>query len=101
MIKHIVMFKLAENANGMNKEENLKLAVQKAEALIPVIDCMESMEVVTNSQEAAATNYDLALICTFASMDKLEEYQNHPAHLEFGKFIVSVREARACIDYEV
>jgi len=41
------------------------------------------------------------LICDFENMDDLNTYQVHPAHVAFGQFIKPLREARACIDYEV
>ena len=34
------------------------------------------------------------------TIDDLNAYQVHPAHLEFGKFIGTVKTDRACIDYE-
>lgn len=101
MIRHIVMFKVKENNMNQNKEQILgtaKLMVQNFEEEIPVI---RKFTCVTNSMEAPDSNYDLALICDFNSIEDLNEYQKHPKHLEFGEFIVSVRESRACIDYEI
>ena len=44
--------------------------------LIPV---MKDFKAVTNSPDAPDSNYDLALICDFASIDDLNAYQNHPS----------------------
>ena len=41
------------------------------------------------------------LLCMFDDMEGLNAYQVHPKHVEFGGFIKKVREARACIDFEV
>ena len=46
------------------------------------------------------TTGEFALICDFETMDDLNTYQVHPAHVAFGQFIKPLREARACIDYE-
>lgn len=96
MIRHICMFKLKEE----NKEANLREALERLETLrdLPQI---KSFQVVTNFKEAPESNYDLLLIFDFLSMEDLDEYQKHPKHLKFGEFISQVREARACLDYEL
>lgn len=101
MIQHIVMFKFAEEADGRSREDNLKLACDLADELLPSIETMRSMKVVTNAKDADDTNFDFALICTFDDMDGLNAYQVHPKHVEFGGFIKKVRESRACIDFEI
>ncbi len=95
MIRHICMFKLQEE----NKQENLKEALIRVESLrdLPQI---KKFEVVTNVEGTPDTNYELSLIFDFESIADLNEYQKDPKHVEFGKFITSVRELRACIDYE-
>lgn len=101
MIKHIVMFKLKEKTGDKSKAEILETAslmLQNFENEIPAI---KKFECVTNVKEAPESNCDLALICDFDDIDGLNEYQNHPKHLEFAKFITGVRESRACIDYEI
>lgn len=96
MIRHICMFKFKED----NKNENIKLALEKVQALKELPE-IKRFEVVTNIKEAPASNYELSLIFDFESMDTLNSYQNNPKHLEFGNFIKSVREDRACIDFEI
>ena len=83
MIKHIVMFKLKEAEGRSDNVKELKKG-----------------EVVINSKDAPESNYTIALICDFDTIDDLNAYQVHPAHLEFGKFIGTVKTDRACIDYE-
>lgn len=95
MIRHICMFKLKEE----NREENLKEALDKLEKM-KNISLIKRFEVVTNYKNAPESNYELSLIFDFDNMDDLNEYQKHPLHVEFGKFITEVRESRACIDYE-
>ncbi len=95
MIRHICMFKLKEE----NKAQNLQEVLVQAQKLkeIPTI---QDFKVVTNAEGTPDTNYDLSLIFDFKSTKDLEDYQKHPKHLEFGTFISSIREQRACIDYE-
>lgn len=95
MIRHICMFKLKEE----NREENLKLALEKLEKM-KTISLIKRFEVVTNYKNAPESNYELSLIFDFENMEDLNEYQKNPIHVEFGNFISEVREGRACIDYE-
>jgi hypothetical protein len=57
-------------------------------------------ELVINSADAPESNYTIALICDFDDIEGLNAYQVHPAHVEFAKFIGTVKTERACIDYE-
>lgn len=100
MMKHIVMFKFQAEANGKTAMENAAAAKKKAEQLPAQIPQLKKLEVRLNSPSADTTNYEFALICDFETMDDLNTYQVHPAHVAFGQFIKPLREARACIDYE-
>lgn len=95
MIRHICMFKFKEE----NRDENIKKALELAKTLLEPIPGLLRYEVVTNSEDAPADNYELSLIFDFEDIKSLNEYQKHPNHIEFGNFIKSVRKSRACIDY--
>ena len=99
MIKHIVMFKLKE-AEGRSEYENAVEAQKRFDNVIAYVKQLKKGEVVINSKDAPESNYTIALICDFDTIDDLNAYQVHPAHLEFGKFIGTVKTDRACIDYE-
>ncbi len=99
MIKHIVMFRLLDNAGGHTKSENLAEAVARASKLKELVPTIRDMSVVTDIN-AVDANYDIALICDFDDADGLAQYQVHPDHKAFGGFITPLRELRACIDYE-
>ena len=73
---------------------------KRQEQLPAQIPQLKKLEVRLNSPSADPTNYEFALICDFETMDDLNTYQVHPAHVAFGQFIKPLREARACIDYE-
>lgn len=100
MIKHIVMFKL-KAACGRSEYENAAEARERFKTVLENVTELESGEVVINSQKAPQSNYTIALICNFRTMEDLNAYQEHPVHKEFGKFIAEVKESRACIDYEI
>ena len=99
MIKHIVMFKLKE-AEGRSEYENAVEAQKRFDNVIANVKELKKGKVVINSKDAPESNYTIALICDFETIADLNAYQVHPAHLEFGKFIGTVKTDRACIDYE-
>ncbi|MDE6775593.1 MAG: Dabb family protein [Ruminococcus sp.] len=93
MIRHIVMFKL----NDVSKAEEAK---ERFNNVIENVSEIKKGKVVINSADAPDSNYTIALICDFDSIDDLNAYQIHPAHKEFGAFIAEIKISRACIDYE-
>ena len=96
MIRHICMFTLKEENKGNNIAEFLK----RAETL-KQLEMIKGFSVVRNVENTPASNYDVALIFDFDSVEALDEYQTAPTHLEFAKFVGSVKVDRACIDYEI
>jgi len=100
MVKHIVMWKLHEFADGHTKAENA-LRIKKAlEALKDKIGAIASLEVGINhtSRECA---YDVVLYSEFNSFDDLDAYQNHEAHIALKGFLKDLRAGRVFVDYEV
>ena len=95
MIRHICMFTLKEE----NKESNINEFLKRAETL-KQLEMIKGFTVVKNVENTPASNYDVALIFDFNSVEALNEYQTAPIHLEFAKFVGSVKVDRACIDYE-
>ena len=65
------------------------------------LEMIRRFEVVRNAERTPASNYDVALIFDFDTIEALNEYQTSKLHLEFGEFVGSVRVERACIDFEV
>jgi hypothetical protein len=100
MIKHIVMWKLKDNAEGGTKAENAKRIKRELEALKGVVKEIVDIEVGINFEPSSAA-YDLVLYSVFKSREDLDSYQNNPDHLKVAKFIGSVREDRIVADYEV
>lgn len=99
MIKHIVMWKLKDNAQGSTKEENSKRIKRELEALKGVIKELVDIEVGINVEPSDAA-FDLVLYSVFNSKEDLDSYQNNPNHLKVAGFIRSVKEDRVVVDYE-
>ncbi len=100
MIKHIVLFKLAEEAEGNSKAANAVIIKQRLEALKDLIPEILKMEVSINHADAPAGNHDIMLDSEFRNLDDLRTYISHPEHQKVGEFIGKVRTGRAAIDYE-
>ncbi len=99
MIKHIVMFRL-KDTDDRTAYENALEAKKRFEDVIANVKELKKGELVINSADAPESNYTIALICDFDNIDGLNAYQVHPAHVEFAKFIGTIKTERACIDYE-
>ena len=95
MIRHICMFKL----KGDNKDDVIKEFCERAQSL-KTIPQLRRYEVVYNDKRTPDSNFDVSLIFDFDSVEDLNAYQTSPTHIEFGKFVATVKEDRACIDYE-
>ena len=89
------MFKLKEE----NKQENIARFVENSKT-ITCIPTLKKYEVQVNSDKANPANYEVALIFDFETWEDLETYRVHPDHVAFGKFMATIRESRACIDFE-
>ncbi|MEA5128628.1 MAG: Dabb family protein [Proteiniphilum sp.] len=100
MVKHLVFFQLAEEAEGNAKAENILLVKEKLEALKAVIPVIRKIVVFPNHPRASSENYDIVLDSEFDSLEDLKIYAEHPEHLKVGEFIAKVRIGRTAIDYE-
>lgn len=100
MIKHIVLFKLADEAEGKTRDENALIIKRQLEALKDLIPEIHKIKVDINHQDAAKDNYDIILDSEFKSLDDLNIYATHPEHLKVGDYVKKVRISRSAIDYE-
>ena len=99
MIKHIVFWKLKEEAHGNNKETNARLIKEKLEDLKGKIDGLINIEV--GIDFLGNGNYDVALYSEVKSREDLQAYQNHPLHQAVLPFVRGAVTDRKAVDYEV
>ncbi len=100
MVKHIVMWKLKDQARGNVKRVNAKLIKEKLESLNGKIPGLLKLEVgidFSNSEESR----DIVLYSEFESKDDLKNYQNHPEHKAIMPFICEARDERRVVDYKI
>nr|WP_315393344.1 Dabb family protein [uncultured Duganella sp.] len=100
MLKHIVMWKLKEHAEGGDRAANaakMKSMLDACAALVPGIVTFE----VALAQPGLEATYDVILYSAFTDKAALDAYQEHPQHVALKPFFGAVRDQRQCMDYEV
>lgn len=100
MIKHIVMWRLHDHADGHTKQENALRVKRVLEDLIGKVEGLLSLVVGIN-ELAGDQAYDLALLCEFADWNALESYRTHPLHLGVIDLLNKVRSDRVVVDWEL
>ena len=99
MLKHIVMWKFADEAQGQGKAANLTKAKALLESCANLVPGMGKLEVAIAAPGLECT-YDLVLYSEFESRAALDAYQVHPTHAAVKPFLGAVRIERQCMDYE-
>lgn len=100
MIRHIVMWKLKETAEGATRAENALKLKEKLEGCRNIVPGILRLEVGIAAAGFDST-YDVVLDSDFADKAALDAYQVHPTHEALKGFVGAVREARQAVDYEV
>lgn len=99
MIRHIVMWRLKEQAAGNDRARNAGLIKEKLEALRGRIPGLRHIEVgIDFSREADSA--DVVLYSEFDSREALHAYHSHPEHVALKGFVGEVRAQRWLADYE-
>jgi len=100
MIKHIVMWKLKEFAEGADRATNAIKMKEKLGACAALSPGTLKFEVVL-AQPGLEATYDIILYSEFTNREALAEYATHPTHKALIPFIGAVRDERQCMDYEI
>jgi hypothetical protein len=100
MVRHIVMWKFLEQAEGADRKTNLRRAREFLLALPEAIPEILEIEVGIIAP-ASDQSFHLALNSRFESTEALAAYQKHPAHLRVVEFLRKVQSAKAVADYQL
>ena len=98
MIRHIVMWKLQDQAAGQSKEANGQAVRQALMALPAKIDEIAGFEVGLNINGSERAG-DVVLVSTFKDQEALKTYSAHPDHQEVVRFIRTVSAETRVVDY--
>ena len=99
MIKHIVMWRLKDEAHGNSRSANAELVKDKLEALRGRIPGLLAIEVGLDFSRSEASA-DVVLYSEFEDREALAAYQGHPEHEAVKAFIGEVTAQRWVVDYE-
>ena len=99
MIRHVVMWKFKELAEGKSKLENMEAVRDSLYALMPVIAEIKRMEIGFDVKHTDAS-MDLMLLTEFDTLDTLQTYAVHPAHLAVADYVRKVTDSRVVLDCE-
>jgi len=100
MVKHIVMWRLKDRAEGAGKKENARKVKQTFEDLNGKVPGMLKLEVGIDYAMTDASSC-IVLYSEFADQDALDGYRAHPEFKKAALFIKSVGTERRMVDYEV
>lgn len=104
MIRHVVMWKLKDKAEGATKEKNAEKMKLILEGLKINIDEIKNVEVglnITEDDEETGYAYDVVLISDFETELDYTMYTRNEHHKKALKFINTVIEERRFVDYKV
>ncbi|WP_069999831.1 Dabb family protein [Cellulosilyticum sp. I15G10I2] len=101
MVKHIVMWQVADHDEHGKKQDILIKMKQQLEALKGQIEGLIDLEVGFNFNPGDMA-YDIALYSVLEDKEALGRYQQHPKHLEVADNLVrQVAIKRVVVDYEI
>lgn len=98
MFKHIVLFRLKENARGLGLEENIADLKQMLEALPDKIEELRVLEVGVDLLQTAHSSH-LSLLTAFDDEAAFTRYVQHPEHQKVVAFLQGILEERRVVDY--
>lgn len=97
MVNHIVLWNFIPELTQEERKEAAEIIRKSLEAVREQAEGVISLEIILN--ELPSSNKDIGLISQFASVEALNAYQVHPAHVEAAGYIKSVTCGRVCLDY--
>lgn len=97
MVNHIVLWNFIPDLDEAGRTEAAEVIRRNLEAVKEQVEGVIAMEVVKN--ELPSSNRDIGLISQFVSIEALNAYQVHPAHVKAAAYIRSVTCNRVCLDY--
>ena len=99
MIKHIVMWKFKESAEGRTRLENMELVRDRLYALVDVVPQIKKMEIGFDFGKTPMS-YDMMLYTEFETKEDLNNNAVDGEHAKVKKIVAATTEARVVLDYE-
>ena len=101
MIKHVVMIKLEGINSEEERQEMANEILNRLDKLPEKINEIIGYDTGLNIKESGTANYqDVVLLSDFNSIEEMEIYKKHPAHIESVDFIKKIGGIFTSVDYE-
>ena len=100
ILKHVVMWRFLDEAEGRTKSENMKFAADNLRALVGVAPTLLALRIGEDELHSPAS-YDMCLICDFADLEGMLAYRDFPQHRAVSAYIGKVTYARVVSDFFV
>jgi len=101
MIKHIVIWRLKDHAEGNDRNTNARLIKEQLKALRGVVPGLVKLEVGLELDNSHSEQGHVVLYSVFENRVSLQTYLSHPQHKKVVAFIKLVVEDRRAVDYEM
>ena len=98
MLKHIVMWRYKDSAEGKSPLEHAQWMKQNLEALVGVVPEILGLEYGIDQMSTPAS-YHGVLTVVVEDAEALKRYANHPEHLKIVDYASRVTESRVVVDY--
>lgn len=99
MIRHIVWWTLKEEFSGDKAAETLESLLEAAQVLRD-LPSVKSFEMSASIEASTTLPCQLILTTTHDSMERLDEYQLDPIHVQFAENLKLRVASRSCVDFE-
>lgn len=100
MLKHIVMWKLKDHAEGADRATNAREMKRRLDACAAIVPGIVTFEVAL-AQPGHEATCDVVLYAVFEDAAALAAYGAHPTHQALVQFFKAVRDGRECMDYTI
>ncbi len=99
MIRHVVAWKLASTEPSQKAADAATISALLT-GLVGVVPSISALTVGSNVAYFDS-NWDVVLVADYESLEGLDAYQAHPAHLEVVPQIKALVTGRVAVDFEV
>ena len=99
MYKHLVLWKLKDDVDGMSKADLAAEVKARLDTLPSIISEVKEYEVGINIGAYGASFFDVGLISSFENEEAFKRYCVYPEHDAVVAYITSVTEAEEIVDY--
>ena len=100
VLKHVVMWRFLDEAEGRTKQENMRYCAERLRSLVGLAPTLMALKIGEDELHSPAS-YDMALICDFVNLEGMLAYRDFPPHKEISAYIGKVTSARVVSDFFV